>query len=76
MESSIEERTQSVCHDGGDGNTDETWHHEGVVEQVLTNDGGARAVEVHGGNIRWVVRNEEVSINTWQNAQEHRTSNA
>jgi hypothetical protein len=28
MESSIEERAQGVCHDGGDGNTDETWHHE------------------------------------------------
>ena len=41
MKSSIEERAQSVCHDGGDGNTDETWHHEGVVEQVLANDGGA-----------------------------------
>lgn len=41
MESSIDERAQGVCHDGGDGNTDETWHHERVVEQVLTNDGGA-----------------------------------
>ena len=41
MKSSIEERAQGVCHDGGDGNTDETWHHERVVEQVLTNDGGA-----------------------------------
>ena len=41
MKSSIEERAQSVCHDGGDSNTDETWHHERMVEQVLTDDGGA-----------------------------------
>ena len=41
MESSIDERAQSVCHDSRDGYTDETWHHERVVEQVLTDDGCA-----------------------------------
>ena len=33
----IENRCDNQAHDGADNDADETWHHEGVVEQVLTN---------------------------------------
>ena len=33
----------------------QTRHHERVVQQVLTDDGSARAVKIHRGNIRGIV---------------------
>ena len=51
-----------VSHNGGGEHADESGHHERVVEQIFANDSGARAVEVDGGNIRWVVGNEEIAI--------------
>ena len=37
-------------------------HHERVVEQILANHRGARAVEVYGSDIRRIVRNKEIAI--------------
>ena len=42
--------------------TDQTRHHETVVEQVLANHGCARPVEVHRRNIRGIVGDEEVTV--------------
>ena len=72
----IEEGNQGVCHNGGNRHTDEARHHERVVEQVLAYDGGARTVEVHGGDVRWVVRDEEVAIYAWEHTQQHGASDA
>jgi len=47
-----------------------------VVEQVFTNDGGATAVEIDGGNIRRIIGNEEVAIDTGEYSQKHGTFDA
>ena len=42
-----------------------------MVEQVLTNDGGARAVEVDRSDIAGIVGDEEVAIDRRQHAEQH-----
>ena len=53
---------QKVCDDSRGRDADEPRHHERVVEQVFADDGGAGAVEVDGGDIRRIVRDEEISV--------------
>ena len=51
-----------VAGDAGNDSVDHTRHHERVVEQVLADDGGARAVEVYGSDIRGIVGDKEVTV--------------
>ena len=44
-----------VAGDAGHKGVDQAGHHERVVQQVLTDDGSARAVKIHHGNIRGIV---------------------
>ena len=48
-----------------------TRHHERVVEQIFANHRSARAVEVHGSDIRWIVRDKEISIYRRHHAQKN-----
>ena len=59
----VVEDGDEVAGDAGDDGVDHTWHHEGMVQQVLADDGGAGAVEVHGGDIRGIVGDEEITVN-------------
>ena len=65
----VEERNK-VAGNAGDHSVYQTWHHEGVVQQVLADDGSACAVKVHGGNIRRVVGDKEVAIDRGQHTQQ------
>lgn len=47
----IEYHRQQIGDDSGGEHTDQTRHHEGVVEQVFTYHGRAGTVEVHRCNI-------------------------
>jgi len=51
----VVEEGDEVAGDAGDDGVDHTRHHERVVQQVLADDGGSRAVEVHRGNVRGIV---------------------
>ena len=42
-----------------------------MVQQVLADDGGAGTVEVHGGDVGGVIRDEEVPVHAREHAQEH-----
>ena len=64
---------QQVRHEGGDGDGDEAGHHEGVVEEVLTNLGGAGTVEIDGSHIRGVRRDEEIAIDGGEHTEQHRS---
>ena len=68
MEDEVEEGTDAVSTDRSRDDVDHARHHERVVQEVLTNDGGARAVEVHGCDIRRIVRDEEVTVDGRQHA--------
>ena len=45
----VVEEGDEVAGDAGDDGVDHAGHHERVVQQVLADDGGSRAVEVHRG---------------------------
>lgn len=47
----IEYHRQQIGDNSRGEHTHQTWHHEGVVEQVFTYHGRARTVEVHRCNI-------------------------
>ena len=42
-----------------------------MVQQVLADDGGAGTVEVHGGDVGGVIRDEEVPVHAREHAQKH-----
>ena len=44
-----------------------------MVQQVFTNYRCARSVEVHRGNITWIIGDEEISVNGWEHTQQYRT---
>ena len=58
----VVEEGDEVTGNAGDDGVYQTGHHEGVIQQVLADDGGACSVEVHGGDIRGIVGDEEVTI--------------
>ncbi len=66
----VVEEGDEVAGNAGDHGVDQTGHHERVVQEVLADDGSARAVEVHGGDIRRIVGDEEVAIDRGQHAQQ------
>ncbi|CSB05667.1 Uncharacterised protein [Vibrio cholerae] len=41
-----------------------------MVEIPLTDLGGPCVIEVDGGDIRWVVRNKEVTVQRWHQANQ------
>ena len=65
------EEGDEVAGDTGDEGVYQAGHHEGVVQQVLADDGGTRAVEVHRGDVRGVVGDEEVAIYRGEHAQQN-----
>ena len=65
-----------VTHDGGNDNANQAWHHETVVQKVLAYHCGTCTVEVDRGDIRRIVRDEEVPVNARQNSQQNRPGNA
>ena len=67
---------QKHGHKRADGHANQAWDHEAMIEQVLTDDCRTRPVEVYRGDITWVVRDEEVAIDTWQNTQQDWPRNA
>ena len=58
----VVEEGDEVAGDAGYDGVYQTGHHERVVQQVLADDSGTRAVKVHGGDIRGVVGDKEVAI--------------
>ena len=67
---------EQCAHNCRDDDAHEARPHKAVVQQVLADDGCARAVEVHGRNVRGVVRNKEVAVYAREYAQEHRAFDA
>ena len=65
-----EDAGNDVGHNGADSHADESRNHERMVEHVFTDLCGTCAVNVHGGDIRRIVRDEEVSINARQGAEQ------
>ena len=65
------EEGDEVAGDTGDNGVHQTRHHERVVQQVLADDGSARAVKVHCGDIRGIVGDEEVAIDRGQHTQQN-----
>ena len=59
---SINDAGKQVGHDGGRDDTDEAWHHERVVQQVLAYHRSARPVKVDRGDVAGIVGDEEVAI--------------
>ena len=49
------QESDEVTSDAGHERVNHTRHHERVVQQVLADDGSARAVEVHRSDIRGIV---------------------
>ena len=66
----VVEEGDEVAGDAGDDGVDHTRHHERVVQQVLADDGGSSAVEVHRGDIRRIVGNKEVAIYRGQHTKQ------
>ncbi len=64
------EEGDEVAGDAGYRGVYQTGHHERVVQQVLADDGGTRSVEVHGGDIRGIVGDEEVAVDRGEHAQQ------
>src|SRR5689334_16921024 len=60
---------EESCGDGHDGG-DESGDHEGVVEDVFSDAGGTRAVEVDGGDEGSVGGDEEVAVDGGEHAGE------
>ncbi len=65
-----------VAGDAGHKGVDQARHHERVVQQVLADDGSARAVKVHRSDIRGIVGNEEVAVYRGEHAQQDPTVHA
>ena len=72
----VVEEGDEVAVDAGNDSVDQTGHHERVVEQVLADDGGACAVEVHGSDIRGIVGDKEVTVYRGQYTQQDPAVNA
>ena len=66
----VVEEGDEVAGNTGDHGVDHTGHHERVVQEVLADNGCARAVKVHGSDIRRIVGDEEVAIYRGQHAQQ------
>ena len=64
----VVQESDEVAGDAGYDGVDHTRHHERVVQEVLADDGCSRAVEVHGGDIRGIVGDEEVTVDRGQHA--------
>ena len=67
----VEQFHEQRPDDGRDDDAYEAWPHEAVVQQVLADDGGARTVEVYGGDVGGVIRDEEVPVHAREYAQKH-----
>src|SRR5688572_23077734 len=61
-----EEQAEAHAADGAD----EAGQHERVVQQIFADTRGAGTVELHRGDERAVVRNEEVAIHRRKHADE------
>ena len=48
---SIEKPGEEHGDEGGNAHTDETGHHETMVEEILSDDGRAATVEIDGGDV-------------------------
>lgn len=67
----VVEEGDDVAGYAGHDRVYQTGHHERVVQQVLADDGRSRAVEVHRGDIRGIVGDEEVTVDRGQNTQQN-----
>lgn len=72
----VENFHQDCAHDGRDDDAHQARPHKAMVQQVLADNGGARTVEIHGRNVRRVIRNKEVAVYAREYAQEHRALDA
>ena len=61
----------SQSGNGGGNDVNHSRHHKRVVEQILAYHRGARAIEVDRGDVRRIVRDEEVSIYRRHHAEQY-----
>ena len=72
----VEQIRQGISHNGTGDHTDQPRNHERVVEQIFADNGRSGAVEVHRCDIRGIVGDEEVSIDTGHNTEQNHSIDA
>ena len=76
LQLSIDHPRYQHSHKRGNRDAHQTGHHKTMIQKVFANDSGAGAVEIDGCNIARIIRDEEVSINARQHAQQNGSRNA